>query len=166
MFKGICYTLLLILYNFIISDLKLDDFTVLSMGIYIVYLLIISRDILKKYINDYKVLEYIASSFIYFITLFMYNSEFDGLLFVMFVVIIVMICYMYKFGPLLVVSLIAIVLNILLLTREFWLSIPWWIYILLIGSLLVAFAIYNEIKLKKDNDIKDKIKELKDDFDM
>lgn len=166
MFKGICYTLLLILYNFIISDLKLDDFTVLSMGIYIVYLLIISRDILKKYINDYKVLEYIASSFIYFITLFMYNSEFDGLLFVMFVVIIVMICYMYKFGPLLVVSLIAIILNILLLTREFWLSIPWWIYILLIGSLLVVFAVYNEIKLKKDNDIKDKIKELKDDFDM
>ena len=95
----------------------------------------------------------------------MYNSEFDGLLFIMFVVIIVMICYMYKFGPLLVVSLIAIILNILLLTREFWLSIPWWIYILLIGTLLVTFAIYNEMKLKKNNNIKEKLKQIKDDID-
>ena len=48
-----------------------------------------------------------------------------------------------------------------ILTRMFWLSIPWWVYLLLVGSILIGFAIRNEMVEKKDsNKIKDFMKKL------
>ena len=53
-----------------------------------------------------------------------------------------------------------------ILTKTFWLSIPWWLYILLVGSILVGFAIYNEIREKKDNNVKNRIENIKDNLNL
>ena len=49
---------------------------------------------------------------------------------------------------------ISIVLNSIILTRTIFGNIPWWIYILIIGCILIGFAIYNEAKdgNKKDTE--------------
>ena len=69
---------------------------------------------------------------------------------------------MLKIGPLFLVSLAAIVFNFFKLTKEFWYSIPWWIYLLLVGAVLMTFAISNEASennmMKKLKDAAEKIK--------
>ncbi len=165
-YKGLIYTLLLILYKYIIKDLNLNNLSILNYGIYIVYLILINRTIIKKYQNNYKVFEYLFSILIYYIALINYSSELDGIIFVFFLSLIVIISYINKYGPLFLVSLITILMNVIILTRTFWLNIPWFIYILIVGSILVAFSIYNEIKLKKDNEIKNKLINLKKDLDI
>ena len=46
-------------------------------------------------------------------------------------------------------SIIAILVNGFALTRQFWFSIPWWIYLLIVGGSLVGFAIKNEANENK-----------------
>ena len=51
-----------------------------------------------------------------------------------------------------------------LLTRRFWLSLPWWIYILGVGLILIVFAIVNEIHEK--NKFKENLISLKNNLDL
>lgn len=90
----------------------------------------------------------------------------DGIIYVMFLTLLVIISYIYKLGPIFLICLIFILLNVFILTKTFWFSIPWWLYILLVGSILVGFAIYNEIREKKDNNVKNKIKNIKNDLNL
>ena len=62
-----------------------------------------------------------------------------------------------------ITSLIFILINMVILTRMFWLSIPWWVYLLLVGSILIGFAIRNEMVEKKDSN---KVKEFMKKLDM
>ena len=71
-----------------------------------------------------------------------YSSQTDGVIYVAFLSIIVILSYIFKFGPIFLICLIFIILNVLLLIG----SMPWWIYILIIGGVLIGFAIYNEAK--------------------
>ena len=87
----------------------------------------------------------------------------DGIQFVFLLTTIVVTSYILKFGPIFIVSLIAILINVLLLTRTFWLTIPWWIYILVVGSILIIFSIYNEINTNKEKSkVLDKIRKKLD----
>ena len=89
------------------------------------------------------------------------------MIFVFMTICIMAFSYIKKFGPVFFTSLIAIILNIFLLTREFWFSVPWWIYMLTIGSALIMFAIKNELNENKDKEmLKKKMKTFKDYIDM
>lgn len=166
LFRVLLYIFSFVFYQFIIFDLGLDGVTFLLIGNYLILLLFITRRIISKYNNSYKVLEYIFCVLVNLIALGCYTSEFDGILYVLFLAGIVIVSYIYKYGPFFLISLIFILLNVFILTRTFWFSIPWWIYILLIGSILISFAIYNELKLKKENDFKDKVKDFKKYLDL
>lgn len=165
-FKFLLYINLFILYQYIITDLHLNHFTFLTIGSCFILLLLSTRTIFHKYTNTYKIWEYIIGICIQFIAMMNYYHELDGILYVLFLAILVIISYLYKYGPCFLVSLLFILLNIFLLTKTFWLSIPWWLYILLIGSMLIVFAIYNEVKLKKENTLKNKVVKLKDDLNL
>ena len=103
--------------------------------------------------------------FIYFCALLQYNNEFDGILFGILLATIVIMSYINKYGAWFMVSIFAILVNVFILTREFWFSVPWWLYLLAVGIVLIGFAIRNEISDKKSKmnvinilkDIKDKI---------
>ena len=160
-FKGLLYTYLLILIKFIIKDLGWTNLSIFNYGPYLIWWPFITRDIIKKYdINTYKIFEYLGYILINVYSLGNYTSEFDGLIFVFLLTLIVIVSYILKLGPVFLVSLLAILINVLLLTRTFWLSIPWWIYILIVGIILIIFAIYNELSIKKDST--SLIKKLKD----
>ena len=36
------------------------------------------------------------------------------------------------------------------MTRSFWFSVPWWVYLLCVGSILLVFAMRNEAKENKE----------------
>lgn len=166
-FKFILYLCLFKLYGFIIEDLNLINLTILTVGSYLVLLLISTRTILNKYSISYKVWEYLGSSLINLIAIITYTSEMDGIIYVMVLTLLVIISYIYKYGPIFIVCLISILLNVFILTRTFWFSIPWWLYILLVGSILIAFAIYNEIREKNNQQVvKNKLETFKNNLDL
>ena len=156
------YILLTILAKKIIYDLNLTNITVLNIGIYIAPLLLMTRTIMSKDNNDYKTIEYVGLIIIYFIALTNYSSESDGMLFVFLLLVLTIVSYYKKYGPVFLTSLISILVNVFILTRVFWLSIPWWVYILFVGSTLIAFAIRNEIseKNKKESILKEVAKKI------
>ena len=120
-----------------------------------------TRFIIKKWdVYLYKVFEYLGSIVICLIALFNYSSEMDGIIFVFGLTILVIISYYLKYGPIFLVSLFSIILNVLILTRTFWLNIPWWLYILFIGIILICFAVYNEVNEKKNKTIENILKKI------
>lgn len=157
------YTSILIIFYMVLGDLNLFNYSILTYGILIVYLLIITRTIIYKYIDYIKTLEYIGLVTINLLSLMSYNNEINGIYYTSFLVLLTMFSYIKKYGPSFLVSIIFILINIFLLTREFWFSIPWWLYILIIGIILILFAMNNELKNKdliktKFNKIKEKFK--------
>jgi len=164
LYKAGIYIIITILVRFIISDLLLNNYTVLLVGPYIISFILISRTIIKKYNKDYKILEYIILSILYLLSIGYYKTELNGMLFVFLLVILTIISYYKKWGPIFITSLIFILINAFILTRMFWLSLPWWVYLLVIGSILIAFAINNELKEK--NNYKDKLKNIIEKIDM
>lgn len=154
-YKGLLYILGFALYNTILVDINLDSFSSLIAISYISLLILITRTIVKKYGNSYKVWEYIISILINLAIIFNYNSELDGIIYIIALAILVIVSYIYKLGPIFMVSVISLILNALLLTQILFINIPWWIYVLIIGSILISFAIYNESKDKTEKvDIK------------
>ena len=172
-FKIILYMLCLTLYNVAIGDITekvifMKDITAFNYLGYLAFGILIIRDIIKKYLKDeYKIFEYILCAFIYYFAIINYTSEFDGMIFVAILFVLTIISYMKKFGPLFFTTIIAIVINIFLLTREFWFNIPWWVYMLVIGTGLITFAVKNELSENKQKEVlKKKFKDFKNYIDM
>ncbi len=46
-------------------------------------------------------------------------------------------------------GLIVLLLNVLIQTRPYWGNMPWWVYLLVTGILLIGFASFNEYKKQK-----------------
>ena len=163
-FAACLYTCALVLSQFIVFDLDIDYLSVFKYGFYMIYAILIIRNIIKKYNEEFKIIEYVSLILINMLAIFNFTSETDGLIFVIFLVFIVILSYIKKYGPVFIVSLIFILINAILLTKEFWLNLPWWLYLLLIGATLIAFAIINELKDNKDSG--QLVKKLKDDLDL
>ena len=162
-FKFLLYLSIFILYGIIIMDLEIDSITLFDLGSFIVFYVICSRDIIAKHTNSYKVFEYIVLIILNFAAIGSFIDEADGMLFVGLLLVLCILGYVKKWGPIFITSLIFILINMIILTRMFWLSIPWWVYLLLVGSILIGFAIRNEMVEKKDSN---KIKEFMKDLNM
>ena len=113
---------------------------------------------------DYKIAEYIVLSVLYLFAIGIYKTELNGMLFVFLLLVLSILGYLKRWGPVFLISLSFIVINTFILTRLFWLSLPWWVYLLLIGSILIAFAVNNELH-EKDN-YKNKLKDMADKIDL
>ena len=162
-FKFLLYLSIFILYGIIIMDLGLDNLTLFDLGSFVVFYVICSRDIFIKHTNSYKVFEYIVLIILNLIAIGSFVDEADGMLFVGLLLVLSILGYVKKWGPIFITSLVFILINMVILTRMFWLSIPWWVYLLLVGSILIGFAIRNEMVEKKDSN---KIKEFMKKLDM
>lgn len=167
--KTILYTNLLWLYMKVIHDIGIDDITfVIILGIF-VYAYWIIRGLIKKYAYEsYKAFEYIVYALSYMAAFGMYKDTLDITLFIAFLVSIIIVSYLRKMGPAFFCSMIALVANMFYLTRNFWLSIPWWVFLVAVGGVLISFAIRNEIHETKKNmeSLKEKFSKAKEYLDM
>lgn len=143
-FKAILYYCITAIYLEFLDDFELDKYASFALiGITISAILYL-KTIVSKYMKDSDWIEYLVLSIIYLWAIMAYNDEKDGMIYVLALVGLLIFSYNKKFGAIFIVTSLAIILNALALTREFWFSIPWWIYLLLIGSILIAFAMKNE----------------------
>lgn len=162
-FKAITYVGIYALYKDLLWEFGLEQLACTEVIGILILATVLLKDIIKKYVKDLDTLEYFVFSIIYLYAIGLYTSEADGIIFVLFIVALVMYSYMKKYGAIFIVSIVAILVNAILLTREFWLSIPWWIYLLLVGGILIGFAIKNESDDRKEKiSVGNVIKNLKD----
>jgi len=148
LFLGMLYISSYLLYAKIIFDLNLSLYAYLIVA-YVVGILMI-KTIIDKYSKDF---EYPLMGLLYIISIFLYRDLIvDGIICVSFMFLILIFSYSKNYGALFVVTLVSVLINIILLTRELWFSMPWWAYLLLVGVFLIIFA------AKKESEEKLKIK--------
>ena len=164
LFKVATYINLLVLYNFIIADLNFNQYATICLLGYLICSIAIS-DIIKK-LADIPFKE-IAVSLINLYALTIYLNNFDGMLFTLVLISIVIYSYYKKSGNLFIVTIANIFVNIFALTRKFWFSVPWWVYLLVVGSALIGFAVKNEANENKSlsKGIVENIKNIKEKID-
>jgi len=162
-FKCLSYVSVSVLYYSIILKTAISAYTVVSMFGHIAVVLLTLKTVLVKYAkrNDLDIIEYVIFGIIYLVALARYTSELDGMIFGVLILAIIYLSYVKKYGALFMVSIATILVNVFVLTREFWFSLPWWIYLLVVGTLLITFAVRNEAKEKRVN-LGLMIKNLKD----
>jgi len=168
-FKGLIYITSLSLYiNYINTTWLKEWSSAFKIPIVLVALLYL-KTIIKKHVKDIQdrdLIDYLTLGLIYISSLVSYSSEYDGMIFCLFVLLLLIYCYQRKHGAIFITSTIALIINALFLTRMFWASIPWWGYLLLIGIVLIGFAIRNESKENKGlKDVGSKIKQIKENID-
>ncbi len=159
-FKGILYITGYTLYVTILNDLNMQDYLFLYIiGLYITAILF-SKTILNKYENN----EYYLLGILYLISLFIYQDSItDGVICVTFMIGTMIFSYIKGYGALFVCTMISVIVNILLLTRSLWFSMPWWVYLLIVGILLISFAMRNERnEQKKKLELKNSLKNIQD----
>jgi hypothetical protein len=171
-FRVLLYVSCLLIYLKALTDINLLTnnllkFNALNYLGFIVFGILLLRNVVKDLFKDYKLLEYAYFAILYLYALINYINEIDGMIFVFFVIVFVIYSYKKKYGPAFFTSGVAIVVNAFMLTRTFWFSIPWWIYMLVVGSALIVFAVKNELNEQKHRKmLKDKVKAFKDYMDM
>ena len=165
--KLLFYLSILLLYNTTMSDLGVEMVTILALG-YIVVLGLISRDVVYEIDEGLsKAVQYIGYFIIYSYIAGNYINSSDALLFMGLLIGMIIFTYSKKLGPIFLCSVLAEIGMAFIVTKEFWKSIPWWIYLLVIGGALLSFAVRNEVKEKTEgNTLKDTIKKLSDKLDM
>lgn len=162
LFKVLIMLFILLIYYNVLNDLSID-YVFARTSILIIYTIYIFRYLIKDNKNQ-KIYEYLSFVFINLISLLSYLNQTDATVFVSFLTIFIIIGYNKKYGPLFITSLIFVVVNVFILTRLFWFSLPWWLYILVLGILLIIFAVSNELNEK--NNLKNKIIDLKNKLDL
>ena len=162
-FIGVCS--IVALYNSLVKEVEANKIALFNYAGYIIADLYLFRTIIKKYYKDSDTLEAITLGLLYLIPISGYKDEVDGMLFTVLIVAIMIVSYFERFGTAFMVSIAALLVNGFLLTREFWLSLPWWFYLLVVGAFLVAFAGTNEARQSKGISISEKLKEFKGKID-
>lgn len=142
-FKSMAFFGILLFYESFISEIELEYQAFYMIGITI-FIISMFKNILKKYVKEIENIEYLVYGILYFLALANYNNEKDGMIYVAFMVGVLIYSYIQKYGTLFIITLAGILINAVALTRTFWFSIPWWVYLLIIGGILIGFAIKNE----------------------
>ncbi|MBN1774863.1 MAG: hypothetical protein JW817_00200 [Clostridiales bacterium] len=70
------------------------------------------------------------------------------------------VSFMVKSKRWFILSAVTIVILGLYMTREFWESLDWWVYLLLVGCILIGLAAANEISKQKGERLSEKAKRL------
>ena len=164
LFKTVLYICPVIFFEMLFDDLELGSTMSFTITPVLIVIPIIARTVIKKYSPNYKVFEYILFGLFNLIAAANFLDQSDGITFVFILTVFVIVSYLMKIGPIFIVSLIAILVDIFILTEEFWLSLPWWLYVLVVGAVLIGFAINNELKTTKDD--KKLLTKLKDNLDL
>ena len=138
------------LYYLVAEDLDILSYTIFEMLGMIIAGLYIIRSVIHSSSEYSDTIEYLFWVLIYGSALTNYYDATDGIIFSLLILAIIFFSYAKKYGATFLAGILALLVNAFALTREFWFSIPWWIYLLAIGGSLIGFAIKNEANENKE----------------
>ncbi|HHX57981.1 MAG TPA: DUF2157 domain-containing protein [Clostridiales bacterium] len=79
--------------------------------------------------------------------------------------VMLIISYMKKRKKWFILSIAVLVFLTIYLSRRFWVSLEWWIYLLITGTILIAIASINEVQKQKGSSFKTKASRLMSDWE-
>lgn len=158
----------LFIYMNMIYDLKIDEITLIRTLGFIIYAYIVLHKIIEKYSKETcRMLESFFFIIVYLISFFMYKDAIDLAIFMFMQACIIVLTYIKRYGPAFIITSCGIIINLIYLTREFWLSIPWWAYLVVVGGILLFFAARNELLENKNKKlVKENLEKIKKYFDI
>ena len=80
LYQGTIYFLLTLFVRQLLKDLNLDSYTVLNTGIFVLFVIALTRTIIIKHSPDYKSVEYISLVILYAFAITTYKTELNGML--------------------------------------------------------------------------------------
>ncbi|UZJ79703.1 hypothetical protein [Fictibacillus sp. KU28468] len=144
----------LLTYYTIIDMIDFPDY--LMTELYVLPWILVSYLLTRKTWNlSEKVIMYVQYSLIGAISLIlmidaMYSYKIvDAIILGSLAVIAILYGFVSKQKSYFFSGLIVLLVNVLVQTRPYWGNMPWWVYLLIAGILLIGFAGYNEFKKQK-----------------
>ncbi|WP_105617799.1 hypothetical protein [Vallitalea okinawensis] len=109
------------------------------------------------YKEHYAKLKYLEYSLLTITTLILFldimpDKTFEGILFGGLMIGMIIIGFYKKQRFYFISAIVFLGLDVIYFTKTFWLSIPWWVYLLVAGLFLIIFASINEYKKSKKKD--------------
>lgn len=141
-----------------------DMYSIVLIELGIIFTVFVIEKIICKAKN---IVTYIVQAGIYFLTLITTVEFTDIMLYSILLLVLVIIGNLIKNKSMLITPAIALVFFAIKGTMDFWLSIPWWLYLLIGGTVLVYAAMKREINKQKniDNKKQSKLKEFISSFE-
>lgn len=127
------------------------------LGFYL-FIMCISRVLYNWEKHKLEPVECVLFGILTFIAICISNAATDGVILIISLLILGIMSFAKKWKPYMYSSIISMVICILILTYEYWTQIPWYIYILLVGLVLILYAMFDE-KKKQTNIEKPKVEE-------
>ncbi|MHC1685395.1 MAG: hypothetical protein AB6733_21050 [Clostridiaceae bacterium] len=153
-FSTLTVTAVLYLYYVLIFNIKIPSIinTELNVLPWIVFVIYASKKIWNsefEFMRYIEIIVLILVSFILLKDILLYSYLADVLILCSLSLVSIIIGMQLKLKTYLYVGSGTIILTVLLKTRHFWGNLPWWVYLLIIGLVLLSFASLTEMKKKK-----------------
>ena len=154
-FKLIGLSVILNMYMMMIEefDIKIYSLVIIPVFLYAYYILNIFT---SKFKNN-KALKIFVYIVIFFKGFGEYMNGFDELLTLLFLVFGLLYSYNRRLEGEFLASLSLIVISSFMLVSAIFIAIPWWVYLVVVGGLLLSYGVKNETK--ESNGLVDKVKD-------
>jgi len=162
------FTLALLWPYYLILN-QIDNLGIFEAVLRYMPVLLVTIGLTRKVLTEYKeirFMEYIMQFVIYGAILLSSADDFaKGIVFGITLFIMILLSSNLNYGSIFAGSTVALLVAVFLQTLGFWMSIPWWLYLLVVGAGMIIFAMRNEIMRNKEeskNNISIWIEKLKE----
>lgn len=140
-----------------LADLDLGYLSLVYLGYYAI-VISIAKLVIKKGTKELPLFESITFAIITLVSLISVTKATDAIIMIIILFVLSLFSFVIKDKTLLYFSLASMIVHIIKQTLEFWASIPIYIYVLVIGLVLILFAMFDEkLNIKKKDNKKDNI---------
>ena len=149
------------IYFNVLRDFEIEFYSLYILGA-ILALLAISRWVFQEESETKSIVEIISYIIIALVSLVLVSEPTDAILMIVVYFFIVLLSFALKYKEILYCSIITMIIHVIKQTLEFWSSVPIYIYVLIIGVVLILFAMFDErlniINKKKETEEKNEEK--------
>lgn len=157
---------LLIPYYLLIGEYMIHSSFYYCIASYLPWVLLAELIINRAWKNDkiiaYK-LQWLVLGFVSIGLLIAVDSTYTAIILGILTILSIIVGMQYRIRCYFFVGILALTFNILIQTKPFWGSLPWWAYLIISGFVLIGLASFNEWQKKNEKKLlKDKLYKFKD----
>lgn len=147
--KLVSMFLLLVPYYSFLTIISIQEYIVTELVVLPWIIMLIGT---KKIISKLMILSYVEWGFVIIVALilaidgYLSHTIYDAIILGGLAVISILSGFYFRYKSYFFVGIGVLVLNVLLQTRPYWGNFPWWVYLLIAGSILIAIASVYEMQ--------------------